>query len=185
MRIFILLGLLVMTSFSYAQKEGQTFCEAYAEDSYFPLSITVKKILWQNTYYSEKNVGTKIKKGKEYIEYAQNWKSGNTEYLYLREENGIVYQYEECCETETVRFDPSFKEGHTWKTADNLSSYTIETRNGNLDTPFCNYKNLVVISFKADAFACKFYYKKGYGYIGATMEETLISCATPTFKIKS
>ena len=46
MRFFILLGLILITSSIHAQKEGQTFCEAYAEDSYFPLSIDVKKIFF-------------------------------------------------------------------------------------------------------------------------------------------
>ena len=183
MRFFILLGLILITSVTHAQKEGQTFCEAYAEDSYFPLSIKVKKIFWQDTYYTEKRLETKTINGKEYIGFSQLWKEGNSDTMYLREENGIVYQYEECCETETVRFDPSFKEGHTWTTVDKGVTYTIDTLNGTLKTPFCEYKNLIVIDFKLTTFQCKFYYKKGYGYIGATFKDTLISCVTPTFDL--
>lgn len=183
MKIFTLIGFLLLSTFMFSQKEGQNFCEAFAEDSYFPITIKAKKILWMDTFYSEAIIGKKTRdNGKEYIEYAQIWKDGTADFLYLREENGVVYQYEECCDTETVRFNPSFKKGHTWKTADKKATYTIKTLNGSLKTPYCNYKDLVVIKFQTKTFECDFYYKKGYGYIGATRNDILISCVTPTFK---
>lgn len=179
MKFFTLIGFLLLSTFMFSQKEGQNFCDAFAADSYFPITIKAKKILWMDTYYSEAIIGKKTRDGKEYVEQVQQWEDGTASFAYLREENGVVYQYEECCDTETVRFDPSFKKGHTWKTADQKATYTIETLNGTLKTPFCNYENLIVIKLKANALTYKFYYKKGYGYVGATQEGIVISGVAP------
>lgn len=182
MKIICTLFILILSSTVYSQKEGQEFCEANAEDSYFPLTIKTKKLLWGNTYYFEKIVGTKKINDKEYIEFTQNWEDGSSNLLYLREEGGIVYQYEEGLNAETIRANKSFKEGHTWQTADFKTIYTMETLKGSLKTPYCNYKNLMVIKSQSNNFSFKFYYKKGYGYIGATKDGKLISCATPDWK---
>lgn len=182
MKIVYILYILIFSTTVYSQEEGQHFCEAYAEDSYFPLTIETKKLLWGNTYYFEKIVGVKKINNKEYVEFSQDWENGATELLYLREKDGIIYQYENCCDTETIRTNKNFKKGHTWKTADLKTVYTIETLKGSLKTPYCNYENLLVIKAQFDNFALKFYYKKGYGYIGATENKKLISYATPDWK---
>ncbi|WP_299208507.1 hypothetical protein [uncultured Dokdonia sp.] len=163
----------------FSQKEGQTFCEVYEEDSYFPITIKTKKILWKDTYYMEEIIGKKTREGKEYVEYAQTWEEGTVSFMYLREENGVIYQFEECCDTETIRFDPSFTKGHTWKTADQKARYTLLTFEETLKTPFCNYEDLIVIKLEAGTLVYKFYYKKGYGYVGTKQEGILISGVAP------
>lgn len=127
--------------------------------------------------------GTKELNGKTYFEYLQKWESGNTEILYLREEDGVVYQYEECCEKETIRYNSKFKKGQTWKTASGQGEYKILTYKGSLKTPFCEYKNLMAIEAALKNGTFMFYYLKGHGYIGATVDENLISCVTPTFDL--
>jgi len=180
MKQAIIFLLLTVYFSSYSQTEGQDFCEEFKNENYFPLTIKAKKVLWADAFYFEKIVGTKKINNKEYIEYSQVWKAGNKETMYLREENGIVYQFEECCESDTVRFNKDFKAGDSWKTADKNATYVIETLNGVLKTPYCNYKNLVVVKAELINAAFKFYYKKGYGYIGATdVNNNLISCVTP------
>ncbi len=177
----ILLSLALIICFQLsAQKEGQEFCSEYESKNYFPLSISKKKLHWYNAFYFEKVIGKKKINGKEYIEYSQNWKDGDIDSLFLREENGIVYQYEECCNSETVRFNSKFKKGNTWKTADEKTTYTIESLNGTLETPYCNYKNLLVIKGEFIGVTYNFYYKKGYGYVGATnINNDLISWVSP------
>lgn len=178
-QIFTLLTLLICLSI-FSQNEGQSFCSEFDSETYFPLNIEKKKVLWSDSYYFEEIVGTKKIKNKEYVEYSQSWKAGNKESLFLREENGIIYQYEKCCDSETIRFDKNFKKGDFWKTADEKSKYTIESLKGKLKTPYCNYKNLLIIKGEFTNVTYKFYYKKGYGYIGATDEnDNLISSVSP------
>ena len=179
MKLLTLIGFLLLSTFMFSQKEGQNFCDVFAGDSYFPITIKTKKILWKNTYYMEEIIGKKTRGGKEYVEYVQQWEDGTASFLYLREENGVVYQFEECCDAETIRFDPSFKKGDTWKTADQKATYTIETLEGTLKTPFCNYEDLIVIKLEANTLTYKFYYKKGYGYVGTKQEGIVISGVAP------
>lgn len=180
-QFFTLLCLLLTTSF-YAQiNEGQDFCDPNKNGDFFPLSLEKKKILWADYSYFETQNGTKQIKGKIYIEFLQNW-GDKTDKLYLREENGTIYQYEECCTTETIRYDINFKKGHSWKTADGKSTYEIISYNGKLKTPFCEYKNLLVIKAELDFGTYHFYYLQGHGYVGATTSKNkLISCVTPVW----
>jgi len=185
MKKMILITLLVSSIKNVAQfKEGQNFCDTTEDNSYFPLAIHEKKIFWADTYYTETKNGTKEINGKVYTEFLQKWKSNNEHILYLREENGIIFQYEKCCEQETIRYNSSFKKGHMWHTADGLTKYEILTYEGTLKTPFCDYKNLMVIQASLKSGISQFYYLKGHGYIGATMDNKIISCVTPTFDLK-
>jgi hypothetical protein len=168
-----------MTSI-FSQSEGQNFCSEFESDHYFPLDIHKKKLTWYDLSYFESKTSVKILNGKEYTSFAQEWNSGETDYLYLREENGIIYQYEKCCDIETIRYDPKLKINESWFTADKKTKYTITTKNATLRTPYCNYRNLMVIKAEMSNVTFKFYYKKGYGYIGATdNDNNLISFASP------
>lgn len=178
-KIFILF-LAFFTSVTYSQLfEGQKFCEESKDESFFPLLIYKKKILWKNTFYFEIKSETKILNGKTYTAFKQEWDKDSTDLLYLREENGIVYQYDQCCENETVRYNPQFKTGHTWKSVNNKNEYHILTYDGKLRTPYCEYQNLLVITAKMTYGTYNFYYLKGHGYIGATQDDKLISCVSP------
>ncbi|CAM1369754.1 hypothetical protein [Tenacibaculum xiamenense] len=169
----------------FSQTEGQSFCSELENEDYFPLTIEKKKILWLDSYYFEEIIGSKEIKNKKYIEFAQNWKAGNAGSLLLREKNGVIYQYEKCCDTETIRFDSKFEKGKSWKTADKKSNYSIKSFNGKLKTPYCDYKNLLVIKGEFTNVTYFFYYKKGYGYIGATDDKNnLISCVSPEWNKK-
>ena len=185
MKIQLTLALCFFTLFNvYAQlKEGQNFCDQTEDGSYFPLVLKEKKIFWGDTHYVEKKLGTKILNGKTYFEFLQTWEDGTTSNLYLREDEGVVYQYEKCCKEETIRYDGNFEEGHTWKTADGNGQYTILTYEGTLRTPFCEYKDLMVIEAELKNGTFKFYYYKGHGYVGATVNDAIISCVTPTFDL--
>lgn len=159
--------------------EGQNFCGKNEKGSYFPLSIKIKKILWGNTYYYESIMGTKQINGKEYTEFKQEWKNKEVNTLYLREENGVVYQYEECCEQETIRFSTQFKKEYKWEDVDHSRLYKIISFKGKLKTPYCNYEDLLVIEAKMNSMVFNFYYLKGIGYVGATKNNDLISFITP------
>ena len=178
-KFFTFLCCLLATTF-YAQiNEGQDFCEATKDGDYFPLSLEKKKILWADSSYLETQNGTKEINGKIYIEFLQDW-GKQKEKLYLREENGVIYQYDDCCTIETVRYDKNFKKGYSWKTADGKSTYEIISYNGKLKTPFCEYKNLLVIKAELEYGTYQFYYLQGHGYVGATTTKNkLISCVTP------
>lgn len=178
----ILLLLLLCSCASYSQiEEGQNFCVETKGASYFPLHYNSKKKLrWGSTFYYETNEGTKEFNGKSYIEFKQEWEDKNVALLYLREENGVIYQYEKDLNSETIRYDPAFEKGHTWKGANGKSEYKIISFEGKLRTPYCKeYTNLLVIAAKVDYGSFNFFYMKGHGYIGAAKEGKLISCETP------
>lgn len=180
-----ILALLVLLTFNgYSQlKEGQDFCSQNKNGEYFPLSIQKKKIFWKDTYYIETINGKKVIKGKEYIEIKQEWENKNVDFIHLREENNIIYESDECCENETIRFNKNFKVGDKWMKADNTMEYEIISFKGELITPYCEYKNLLVIQAKIASNTFEFYYLKGVGYVGATInlkgKQKLISCITP------
>ncbi|PXY42336.1 hypothetical protein DMB65_03655 [Flavobacterium cheongpyeongense] len=178
-KIFIL-SIIFFTNVSYSQLfEGQKFCEESKDLSYFPILIHKKKIFWRNTFYFETKSETKILNGKVYTEFKQEWNNSNTDLLYLREENGIVYQYDKCCKNETIRYNPKFKTGDTWVSENKEMVYKIITYDGKLKTPYCEYQNLLVIEAKMKSVTFNFYYLRGHGYIGATQNDKLISCISP------
>lgn len=172
--------LILFSGFAYSQLyEGQNFCGESKGFSYFPLQIEKKKIFWDTTFYFETKEQTKTINGKTYLEFKQKWENERFDLIYFREENGIVYKYDPCCEVETVVYDPNFEVGHTWKTADQKNEYKVVTFTGTLKTPFCNYQNLLVIEAKMTYGTFNFYYLKGHGYIGATHNNKLVSCVSP------
>lgn len=159
--------------------EGQKFCDETRDGSYFPLSYEFKKkILWADTFYWETKLGTKNINGINYTAIKQEWKDKEVSILYLREKEGVVYQYDQAVQREYIRFDEKFKVNQIWS-VDQNSKYKIITFDGELQTPYCRYKNLLVIEAVVSYGHFKFYYFKGHGYIGATKDEKLISCLTP------
>ncbi|WP_123947534.1 hypothetical protein [Flavobacterium reichenbachii] len=169
------------TCISYSQMgEGHKFCDELKDGKYFPLSYEFKKkILWSKSFYWETREGTKVINGKTYVEIKQEWEDKSIVLLYCREENGVVYQYDEELKRDDIRFDENFKENKNWKLADGKTTYKIISYNGVLRTPYCEYKNLLVIDAVMNYGHFNFYYLKGHGYIGATKDGHLISCLTP------
>ncbi|MES2544797.1 MAG: hypothetical protein V4548_07920 [Bacteroidota bacterium] len=176
----LLLLLLIISTNSFSQiKDGQNFCVETADGDYFSLSIDKKKIIWADNSYVELKNDTKTFNGKIYIEYTQDWGDEKIDKLYLREEEGVVYQYLEELNKEVIRYDKNFKKGHSWN-ASGKGKYTIISYDGKLHTRYCDYENLLVIKAKIDYGTFNFYYLKGHGYIGATtMDNKLISFITP------
>lgn len=178
-RTVLLLVALLFAELTSAQAEGQNFCDGIESGSYFSLNIRKKKIIWGNTFYTESKKGDKIINGLKYVHFNQTWENGSKSELYLREVDGTIFQYDECCEEETIRFSENFELNHSWKTADGKVTYTIVDTNSRLDTPVCNYQNLMVIKADFPSQSFLFYYLKGYGYVGAKAEGNLISFSTP------
>lgn len=175
----ILCALLLLSAFSaFPQKEGQNFCDGEKDGSYFPF-ITKKKLLWADTFYFEEYKGETVLNDKKYNTYLQTWNNGNTATIYLREEDGKILQYEKCCSTETIRYDEFFEPGHTWKDADKKITYKLLSYNTSLKTPYCQYDHLMAIQAEYPEVTFVYYYQKGYGYVGATLKNKIMSCATP------
>lgn len=141
-------------------------------ESYWPLNIKEKKIRWYNTEYIETQKGMKKLQGKEYHVYEQKWKDGQKDLLYLREENGIIYQYEKNeINHETIRYNHAFKKKDSWGVSFNSKLYKVLTYSGTLVTPHGKFTDLLVIQAKFDNGSFKFYYQKGKGYIGSTTKK--------------
>lgn len=165
----------------YSQSEGQGFCDEYDNPSYFPLDIEKKRIVWGKTYYFEEAIKWQDIDSLEYLAFTQTWENGDIDTIYLREENGAVYQYREICTKDMIRFNPSFNIGDSYNVCDNEEqTFTIISDKGKLKTPYCSYKNLYVVKSESPRGTVKFYYQKGYGYVGGTNEDgALISYVTP------
>lgn len=179
MKNYILIFFLLISIFSFGQSEGQDFCDGDKDASYFPLNIRKKKIFWYNTYYFEEKLSTKDINEKKYTEYKQTWKDGSVDLLYLRENNNMIFQFEEGLKNETIRFNPQFKIDYSWKKLDKTAIYTIKSYEGKLNTPYCKYENLLIIEAEYKTVTYNFYYLKGLGYVGATKNDKLISYITP------
>jgi len=181
MKKLLLIALLFSSLIAFAQKKGQNFCEGDNTESFFTLMSAKKIIYWYDTYYVEEKRGLKTLNGKEYTEYSQTWEKGFVATLYLRQEDGKTFQYEECCDKETLRFDDRFNKGDKWRTADKHVEYEIVETNVTLKTPVCNYKNLVKLKYTTKTDFFEFYYLQGFGYIGASVEDNLVSFASAEF----
>lgn len=179
MKQFMIMLLSVMSMSAFAQSEGQSFCDGDSSAPHFTFHTGKKYVIWQDTYYIEQQIGSKTLNGKAYMAYEQTWESGSVFQLYLREDDGIIYQFEDCCEDDTVRLPSKIKNGTTWKTANKLGTYEVISQTGTLKTPRCDYKNLLVLKSTLKNGTFSFYYQKGYGYIGCTVNGELISYVTP------
>jgi len=163
----VLLTIIVLLSFS-SKKTNITD----DSQSYFPLNIKEKKIKWFNTQYIERHIGEKKFNNKTYQIFEQEWSYGQKDLLYLREENGVVYQYQQEEDNhEFVRFDHRFKKNSTWGPSIKPKLYKIISLNGTLETPYGKFSNLIVIQAKFDNRKFQFYYQKGKGYIGASTKK--------------
>ncbi|WP_412464458.1 hypothetical protein [Flavobacterium mekongense] len=165
-------------SFSFSQT-NEDFCTEKLNDAFFPLTIDFKKVIWRDTFYLERKNATKEINGKTYIEFEQESENSGTVLRYLREADGIVYEYEKCCGNETIRYNAKFVEGHVWKKGNGKGEYKIISYNGHLKTPFCNYENLLVIEGELNSKKFHFYYLRGFGFVGATEDGKIISYVSP------
>ncbi|MFD2824288.1 hypothetical protein ACFS5M_11455 [Lacinutrix iliipiscaria] len=179
MKYFCLLTLFLVSINSFSQKEGQLFCDGDPNSDYFTLLDSNKYIIWRNTYYVEKMERQKQLNGKTYVEYSQSWESGDVVKLYLKKEKGVVYQFEDCCDDDTVRMPNHPQKGDTWKTADGLVTYEVISIESELKTPVCSYKNLLELKSIFSNGEFTFFYQKGYGYVGAKEKDILISFVVP------
>ena len=175
----LIVFLIILNNICHSQKIVQkNFCKSNDERSFFPLDYNTKKVTWRNTFYIEKRKQIKNINGKDYVEFEQETEKNGTTLRYFREENETIYEYSLPDEKEWVRFNVKFEEGYFWKAANGKDEYKIISYNGELQTPFCKYKNLLVIEVKWNTGNLTFYYSKGLGFVGATQDEKLIAYVT-------
>lgn len=84
---------LLLTTLSFAKKEGQSFCDGDDMQGYFKPLNWHKVVIWYGTHYTESVVGEKVVDGKTYKVYVQEWESGSKDTLYLREEGTKNMEY--------------------------------------------------------------------------------------------
>lgn len=171
--------LLLFPLISFSQVEGQDFCKGYSLGEYFPLDIKNKKIIWGKMHYFETYAGTQKIDGKDYSVFKQVWSSNDNDTLYLKKDATAIVQYDQRSKAVNTRFDSNFKEGSTWHNSDKSAQYTLLSYSDKLKTPYCNYIGLLSIKAEYKNVTYTFFYLKGYGYIGATKDNKLISYVTP------
>lgn len=177
MKHTITLIALTFATMAFSQKEGQSFCDGDNSEGYFTMQTGKKIVLWYATYYEETLEGEAMIDGKTYKKYIQQWQDGSKSALYFREEGSRVLQYDEATKKDVERLDGQFKPGQKWKGID--CTYTLLSFDETLQTPICHYKNLMAIKAVYTKDTYIYYYLKGFGYVGATKDGKLISCAVP------
>jgi hypothetical protein len=167
--IFILV---ILPIFGFAQSD---FCEKTFGESYYPLKIGFEKHLtWGTATYIEKVTGTTEKDGIEYFNYEQDFGGGTSYDLLLRKQNDTVYMYNEKQKKDVILLIERPVEGTKWK-----SGKVIDT-NGFFESPFCDYKNLLVIENKyPDGDKEKRFYKKGLGLVAVTTNKGIKGMCVP------
>lgn len=181
MKKVVFLFIFFISTSVFSQKEGQNFCDGIKDGEYFPLNIYKKKIFWYGTFYFESNKGIKSKNDKKYVEVIQEWEDGEKSTSYFRFEKNEILMFEDCCEKETLRFSNDMKVNDEWSNVEKDVTYKIISFSENLTTPICRYNNLLVIRATYLEVTFDFYYLKGFGYVGATKDDKLVSYATPDF----
>lgn len=94
---------LLTTTISFAQKQGQSFCDGDDTQGYFKTLNWQKVVIWYGTHYTESVVGEQVLEGKTYKVYVQEWEAGSRDTLYLREEGTKTLEYFEATQKEIVR----------------------------------------------------------------------------------
>ena len=174
------LSLLFFIAFAgsiFAQGEGQSFCDGDTSKEYFTLQEFPKYIIWYNTLYTETKIHNTVIAGKEYNTYVQEWVSGRKDTLYIRETKTATVQYYIEKEKELTRYDSTMPVGKSWNGMD--VKYTVLSKNKELKTPVCHYKNLMELKAEYQSDTYIFYYLRGFGYVGASKDGDLISFAIP------
>jgi hypothetical protein len=156
---------------------GQSdFCEKYFEDSYYPLQIGFEKHLtWGAATYVEKVTGTTMKNGVEYYNYEQDFGGGTSYDLLLRKQNDTVFMYNKEQKKDVILLIERPVKGVKWE-----SGKVIDT-DGFFESPYCDYKNLLVIENKyPDGTKEKRFYKKGLGLVAVTTKEGIKGMCVPS-----
>lgn len=171
-KIFIY-TIIFLPFFTFSQSN---FCEKNFGNTYFPLDLKFEKnISWGNSMYKE-SISDKIEiKGKEYFIYKQDFGNGNSPELKLRKSNDTVFSYYK--EKESIFLITRPKIGIKWKDAEIIST------SGEFASPYCNYKNLLVVEHKYNnGEKWKRYYKKGLGLVGIKKGKKIIGVCLPNKK---
>lgn len=179
MKNFILLIIAFTCAHAYAQEETRNFCDGTSSESYFPLNIDKKELYWDGTYYKETNIGDTLFNEKSYVALLQTWENGSKDTIFFREDGAVTYQYNPITQIEVVRYNNSFKKGHSWKADSEQRIYTLTSKKAKLKTPYCTYSNLLEANAVYGSTTFTFYFQKGYGFVGAKRGKELISYVVP------
>jgi len=168
-----LLLLTIVPFLIYGQSD---FCEKSNGESYYPLKIgSEKHLTWGTATYIEKVTGTTEKNGVEYFNYEQDFGGGTSYDLLLRKQSDTIFMYNEKQQKDVILLIERPVKGTKWK-----SGKVIDT-NGFFESPFCDYKNLLVIEKKyPNGTKEKRFYKKGLGLIAVTTDKGIKGMCVPS-----
>jgi len=173
MKKTIFLFLTILPILTYGQSE---FCEKSFGESYYPLKIGFEKHLtWGKATYVEKVTGTTEQNGIEYFNYEQDFGGGTSYDLLLRKQNDTVFMYNEKQKKDVILLIERPVKGTKWE-----SGKVVDT-DGFFESPFCDYKNLLVIENKySDGRKEKRFYKKGLGLVAVTTKKGIKGMCVPS-----
>lgn len=110
--------------------------------------------------------------GKYYKTRTKKYKSGKTLKAYFRKENNSVYYYNEKTQSPSLLMPANKEKGFMWESTCGQFTYIIKSLDAKLNTPYCNFKELLEIEILNKDIDKKFqfFYKPGVGFIGKSIE---------------
>ncbi len=173
MKKITILVLAILPILTFGQSN---FCDKSFGESYYPLKIGFEKNLtWGTAKYVEKVTGTTEKNGIEYFNYEQDFGGGTSYDLLLRKKNDTVFMYNEKQKKDVILLIERPIKGTKWE-----SGKVVDT-DGFFESPFCDYKNLLVIENKyPNGNKEKRFYKKGLGLVAVTTKKGIKGMCVPS-----
>lgn len=154
-------------------------CEDAASGVFWPIKIGVKRYYaTTNKSYVSYYKGDSLQiNSKTYYQEIDEYEDGDKKTMYLREQDGNIYIYDEEKGLEYLELSADITPGHTWEKYDKSWKYTVVDTMSVIQTPYCTYKNLLNIKAEPqheakDKYASYFnlYYKRGVGQVGVHVE---------------
>jgi len=180
----ILLFLLLLF---YLPNYAQSDCFQNAEGDYWPFHEQERKFHVSGSEfvisYSKDSLALN---GKFYFQRTKQHKNGKIEHDYFRKSRGVVYQYNQTAKKETIVMPSNLKKGETWETLEGHFKYKIKSLKANLETPYCDFDQLLEIEVVDlnNKIKSQYFYKKGIGLVGKNVDQHPYSFIAPDEKVK-
>lgn len=183
MKIIVLI--LSLTSFNIF---GQNQCFENIEGGYWPFhKDTLNYAGSKNKFGYTYSTDSVLVKGKYYFKRSKISKNGKVNEAFLRKENNAVYYYNETTQSQSLLLPAEFDKGDKWESTCGTYRYKIKSLNATMDTPYCNFEDLLEIEIlnRKNRTKYQFFYKKGIGLLGNNIDEKPYSFITPKENVEN
>lgn len=180
---------ILLLIFAMGSANAQSYlCFDNAEGEFWPINIG-KKIRYSSrgeSYTSYFN-GDSLKVDNNYfLKEVKEYSGGIIETSFWREEDGVIYYYDDEKKAVSIELINNLTPGTTWEKYDKTWKYTIIDTVSIFSTPYCEFKNLLQVKAEPqNEMKDKMYsyynlfYKRGIGMIGMSVNGKVFKYAIP------